>query len=75
MVEFNFGSPSNSGEHECESYRDGDWIVFRCPICLDYERKINMRTGSMVSENARADIRHSGFHIPPEVKSAFENLN
>jgi hypothetical protein len=75
MMELNFGSTFNDVEHLCESYRDGDWIIFRCPQCLEYERRMNPRTGEMITKNIRPEIRHVGSHLPLELKSALENLN
>jgi hypothetical protein len=34
--------------HQCTSFVDGDEIVFKCPLCMDYERRINLSTGKMV---------------------------
>jgi hypothetical protein len=75
MLEANFGNSEDGNHHQCESYRDEDWVVFRCPICLDYERRINPGTGEKTTKNVRPDIHHSGSHIPPQVKAALENVN
>lgn len=50
--------------HKCIASKEGDWDVFRCPICKDYERRINRRTGEMRVSNQSATIRHSGFSLP-----------
>ncbi len=69
MHDVDFGSPAGSQQHECEAYDDGDWIVFRCPICKDYERRINKLTGKMRVSNANAHIRHAGFNRPnPQIE-------
>ena len=75
MMEINFNAGSDPDAHQCESYRDGDWIVFRCPMCLDYERRVNWRTGVMTVRNGRENVRHTGTHLPPHYKSAFESTN
>jgi hypothetical protein len=75
MMEVNFNAGPGSDGHQCESYRDGDWIVFRCPICLEYERRINWRTGAMTVRSSDDAVRHTGTHVPSEYKSAFENTN
>lgn len=33
--------------HQCTSYRIGDTIIWKCPVCPDYERKYNLSTGEM----------------------------
>jgi hypothetical protein len=44
-MEIKFNHSSDAEVHECESHRKGDWIIFRCPLCPDYERRMNWRTG------------------------------
>ena len=63
-------------EHRCESYRDGDWIVFTCPLCLDYERRLNWRTGNMTAKDQTPiHIQHSGEYFPTEYDHAFTCAN
>ena len=64
MYSVDFGSPPVTQQHECEANQEGDWIVFRCPICKDYERRINWRTGEMKAKNKSSFISHSGQHCP-----------
>ena len=60
--EFDFSTnPYNN--HECDAVTEGDWVVFRCPICKDYERKINVITGETKVKNLSADVSHSGRHL------------
>lgn len=33
--------------HTCVSHREGNWIVFTCPQCHRYERRLNFQTGEM----------------------------
>lgn len=74
-MEIKFNHSSDAEVHECESYREGDWIIFRCPLCRDYERRMNWRTGEMKVENSTENITHSGQYYPPELISAFLNVN
>ena len=58
---------NNSGEsrHKCYSEKEGDWIVFKCPVCSDYERRIHSKTGEMKSKyNSDNRYRHSGTFVP-----------
>jgi len=47
---------SNLESHSCTGYRDGDWIIWICPICNDpgndypeYITKFNLVTEEMIS--------------------------
>ena len=75
MQTIKFEPDENMEHHECESFREGDWIVFRCPQCGDYERRMNWRTGEMRSRNARPEFYHTGSHVPPVYREAFEFCN
>ena len=46
--------------HYCTSFVDGDSVVFRCPLCPQYERRINFDTGKMQAKGQSQDIRHVG---------------
>ena len=75
METINFDMNSGQDGHKCKSYRDGDWIVFYCPQCHGYERRINWRTGEKKSKNIVSDIRHSGLYFPLEYKQIYEDVN
>ena len=64
MMEINFNAGTDPDAHQCESYREGDWIIFRCPQCEEYERRINWRTGEMSVANSESGINHQGFTTP-----------
>lgn len=69
MYEIEIRSSKGPRDHECNASKEGDWDVFRCPICKDYERRINRRTGEMKVSNPSALIRHSGFNLPnPQIE-------
>jgi hypothetical protein len=47
--------------HHCTSHREGDWIIWRCPICAHYERRFNWRTGQMQCDKGDVgDAIHTG---------------
>lgn len=75
MKTINFGMNSEPNGHKCSAYRDGDWIVFYCPRCHGYERRINWRTGEIKSQNVAKDISHSGEYFPVEYRQIYENMN
>jgi len=51
--------------HTCESHREGDWLVFTCPHCPDYENRFNLQTGERRSQPIPdPTIFHQGTHIP-----------
>lgn len=74
-MEFDFGLPVDGEEHKTESYREGEWIIFRCPICTDYERRINWKTGKMKVVGSKAHIRHSGKYYPHEFNLIYQSTN
>ncbi|MBK6621531.1 MAG: hypothetical protein IPG32_11880 [Saprospirales bacterium] len=52
--------------HKCESKREGDWIVFTCPICLEYESRLNFKTKERISRPVNdPSIFHNGTFVPP----------
>ena len=62
--------------HQCKSYREGDWIVFYCPLCTGYEHKMNLKTDeSQVEFGSYAHIRHMGLHAPEESIHPFRFTN
>lgn len=46
--------------HQCTSHREGDLIIFRCPICEKYERRFNLRTGQMSCVGHQEGVIHTG---------------
>jgi len=60
-----FGNNSET-DHQCTPTIEGDWVVFRCPQCPDYERRINSKTGEMKNKGTAGNPnKHHGFHIKP----------
>lgn len=48
------------GVHHCTSHREGDFIIWRCPLCKDYERRFNWRTGQMTCTGKDDGTIHTG---------------
>lgn len=48
--------------HECTSYRDGEWITWRCPHCEGYERRLNWQTGEMRVRRGDSNAQHTGMN-------------
>lgn len=46
--------------HQCTTLRDGDWIIWRCHLCPQYERRLNARTGEMKVNRGGSDAQHTG---------------
>ena len=65
-MQIRFKLNTEEGEfHACESHREGDWLVFTCPHCAEYENRINFQTGERISHPvADPTIFHQGSHIP-----------
>lgn len=62
QLHFSSGDPDS---HTCESRREGAWVIFTCPVCAEFERRINMETGELRTIPA-ADpcILHHGSFMP-----------
>jgi hypothetical protein len=75
MLKIKFNSNHNGEHHSCESSRVGDWIIFRCPKCPEFERRWNRRTGEMKSEGTKTDVHHSGSYYRNGNHEALENVN
>ncbi|HFA48865.1 MAG TPA: hypothetical protein ENJ95_07600 [Bacteroidetes bacterium] len=53
-------------DHKCYSEQEGDWVVFRCPLCPDYERRIHSKTGEMKTEGTVGNMhKHHGVYVKP----------
>ncbi len=53
-------NPLNIAEkHSCQSRLEGDWIIWTCPKCEGYERRLNWRTGEMKGKRSPA---HAALH-------------
>ena len=61
-------------KHVCNSFRQGDWIIYNCPQC-DYELRENWRTGKLTVRNPKLNIRHTGSYFPDEYEDVFVNRN
>ena len=53
----NFDLPKNT--HQCTSFRLGDKIIWKCPLCPDYERSLDLDTGTMTVKG-QTDATHTG---------------
>lgn len=62
--------------HHCTSHIEGDWIVWRCPICPDYERRLNVKTGKMTVKKGDTEVRHQGSNSgKTEMTALNKNIN
>lgn len=73
-VHLEFASQSYNS-HACQGFRDGDWIIFRCGQCPEYERRMNWRTGEVRSRHTSPEIRHNGFYTPQQYHELMLNCN
>ena len=62
--------------HKCIATRKGDWVIFTCPICKDYERHMNLYSGNMkLVKGYYNEIPHQGFHAPVGIQPELMNMN
>lgn len=52
--------PTEKETHQCTSYKEGDWVVFKCPICPQYEHRMNLIDNRMRTKGSSDDIQHTG---------------
>ena len=50
--------------HHCIGHKEGDWVIFTCLQCRDYERRINWKTGEMTTRSGGSDFLHKGYSAP-----------
>jgi hypothetical protein len=66
----------NELKHSCVVTHEGDWAIFKCPICKDYERRINLKTGAMKSNIGITNtILHNGILMPTAIQPKLYNAN
>ena len=53
----------NTEKHACQSRLEGNWIIWTCPHCPDYERKLNWRTGETKSKKSPSHPEHYGMNL------------
>ncbi len=59
------GQPTTN-DHQCTVTQEGDWVVFRCPHCKDYERRFNSKTGDMKTKGTQGNtFKHHGNYVRP----------
>lgn len=56
-------------KHQCTATKKGNEIVFTCPQCPNYERRVNIVTSEMKTKGVSFEIEHEGFSgfITPEI--------
>jgi hypothetical protein len=65
--------PHDPEDHACTSHQDGDWVVWRCPQCAGYERRLNLVTGELRTRRGGSDARHSGLSTKPQNMEALQD--
>ncbi len=69
MGEFSFSDLPET-THHCTSHREGNWIVWRCPHCPGYERRLNWQTGQMRVRRGGSEAQHTGASTKAQDMSA-----
>ncbi|MCF8244654.1 MAG: hypothetical protein K9J37_09480 [Saprospiraceae bacterium] len=57
-------SQEHKAEHHCIGHKEGDWIIFICPVCKDYQRQINCVTKQVTVRQGNSNAVHIGSHAP-----------
>ena len=59
--------------HHCTSFREGDWVVFRCPQCEGYERRFHLVTLEMKVKGQNEHL-HTGTNTGGENMAALAQV-
>jgi hypothetical protein len=52
--------------HTCDSQVEGNWVVFTCPLCSDFSRRMNLETGELHTEcPGDPTVLHRGMFVNP----------
>lgn len=73
-----FLSPQGEDDgHKCTGRIIGDWIIFTCEKCPEYQRSVNWRTREVAVRKSDYEVSHAGFYFPDGENQTplFENLN
>ncbi|MBI1225294.1 MAG: hypothetical protein GC192_08665 [Bacteroidetes bacterium] len=62
-------------EHQCIGHKEGDWVIFICPVCRDYQRHINCVTKEVKVQKGSSNAVHVGSHAPVTTNSATFSFN
>ena len=76
VLNLNLNASDGETHHTCETVRDGDWIIYRCPKCSDYEHRFNWRTGEFKMGKHKPGLTHSAMYYMNEpLAQSFVNQN
>lgn len=74
MINIEFSGSEDA--HVCDVSIKDQWIVFTCPQCHNYCRKMHQETGEMVVENpGNPLIVHQGLFINPVIEQIAPSLS
>jgi len=74
MVQFNVTDTYN--HHKCYSEKEGDWLVYRCFLCDDFERRYHTRTRTWKhKQHPDNPALHHGMWQSPALAIADKNDN
>lgn len=74
MLKIEFSSEKNA--HVCDASIEDQWIVFTCPQCENYRRKMHLETGEMIVEKpGNPLIEHQGLFINPIIEQLSPSLS
>ncbi len=74
MLNVQFSSPEIT--HTCEAKIEGKWIVFTCPQCREYRRKMHQENGRNDYDSmGNPEILHQGFYVQPRLQNFDASLS
>lgn len=69
-TEITFPENPDREVHACESRQEGDWIIYTCPKCPNYKRRVNIVTREVILTNDDISfyVFHQGNFVPEPLK-------
>ena len=62
---------SNGVKHICNGRKEGNWIIYTCPLCPGFERRFNSTTRTMITTGGEGMILHKGEYKGPGLDIPF----
>lgn len=74
MLSIDFSAEKDA--HICEVTHEDQWIIFTCPHCENYRRKMHLETGEMIVEKpGNPLIKHQGLYVNPILEKLAPSLS
>ena len=64
-MEIRFNINDGQRRHQCATHREGEWVVFTCKRCPDFERRLHLPSGNIKTQTGDDPwVLHEGNYLP-----------